>query len=201
MTWALARVGGRVLATFTLALLGAVAAVLALTAPTTATNDYSVSAVISWAVFCLGAASGSYLALTKRTWRQRLLVWIAATLAFGVVLFFTTDWVSRYNRPVDQCQYHAPAWFLKLSDRPGGASRPLRPYIGRFEGTAQIQRLPPGVHCERAGRSVLLAPSAKAWFVLAGYASCGGFVLAAPLLWLLGLFGRSNRPASLARMA
>jgi hypothetical protein len=106
----------------------------------------------------------------RHPWRRRFAVFGIATLAFGALFFFTTDWHARAEGRVAKC-FSGPPTPIAVD-------------------TVSVQRIPPGVRCEWAKGSYLVRPDATDWFVLLGESSAGGFAVTGPVLWLMGLARR-----------
>jgi hypothetical protein len=173
------RIAIRVLATAVFALVVVICGGLALDAPVTATNDYESGTIASLLVLTISVAGAIYLTLVRSNWARRFAAFGAATLMFGALCFLATDWHARADGPDYEC-LGATAWLFDGFD------------------DAVVQRVPPGVRCEKGNRSFLVRPEAKDWLVLLGESAAGGLALTAPVLFLVGLAERRRprpRPA------
>lgn len=171
----------RVLLAVLLALVSGLCAVIALDARVTSTYQPDFGPVVDWSVFLIGLAGGAYLALSQHPWPRRLTVFTAATAAFAVLFFFTTDWHARADGRDWECWSGAPQ------------SADLR-----TSAASGIRRVPPGIRCESVSGSYVIRPDTKDWFVLLGESAAAGFAATGPLLWLIGTITRRRRFVTVA---
>jgi len=171
-------VGLRVLV---LGLVAWVAAGIAVDAPVTSVNDYEVSNLVYWPVVLVAVAGGMYLGFTRIPWRTRLAAFGALTVGFALLFFATTDWHTRQDGPEWECS-SAPPFFSSFDE-------------------VKVQRIPPGVRCEKGEESFLVRPNTQDWLILLGESAAGGFAATGPLLWLLRLPGRRRVLPGAARAA
>jgi hypothetical protein len=174
------RIAIRVLATGLFALVVGICGGLALDAPVTATNDYEPGTIASLLILTISMVGAIYLTLARPKWATLFAVFGAATLMLGAVFFLATDWHARADGPDYECFKRGPAWLFDGFD------------------DAVVQRVPPGVRCEKGTQSFLVRPEAKDWLVLLGESAAGGLALTGLVLFLLGLTERRRsrpRPA------
>lgn len=136
-----------------------------------------------------------------------LALWAVASLVVGVVMFFTTDWASRFNDPIIRCLSPVP-----FED---GVAPPTtkEPYAWDLDTTAETQRLPPGVRCtERVTQvtegdprdvgktgSYEVRANTGDWLILVGLSLAAGgalAMLALLLRWLARRLGYLTWPPS-----
>ena len=133
-------------------------------------DDVAVWFVRVGSLAVLAAAVLTLIAMGRRSRHRFLIVLAMTTFAVATLQFWTTNWVARYGDTSTRC-----------SD------------TGHQHAPGRIQRIPPGMYCEDAGREVFLPADAISWLALAGWSTFCGFFASFPVMGLA--WAGRRRPA------